>query len=159
MIHHFESCNILTNFQHSFRKAHSCESQLIITVDDLALKLDGGLHTDLILLDFSTAFDKVPHLCLLHRLKYYGINGSLLSWIGNFLQGRVQKVVLDRESSNQSPVSSEVPQGTVLGPLLFLAYINDLPDCISADSQVRLFADDSVVNGVINNRNDAVQLQ
>ena len=101
----------------------------------------------------------MPHFCLLHNLKYFGLHGSLLTWISNFLQGWVQNVILDGESSTQSPVSSGVPQGTVLGPLLFLAYINDLPDCISEDSRVRLFADDSVVYRVINNNDDATQLQ
>ena len=113
MMRHFDSCNILTDFQHGFRKARSCESQLIITVDDIANNLDDGLQTDLILLDFSKAFDKVPHLRLLHKLQHYGVKGSLLTWISNFLQGRVQKVNLDGESSDQSPVSSGVPQGTV----------------------------------------------
>ena len=111
MMRHFDSCNILTDFQHGFRKARSCESQLIITVDDIANNLDDGLQTDLILLDFSKAFDKVPHLHLLHKLQHYGIKGSLLTWISNFLQGRVQKVNLDGESSDQSPVSSGVPTG------------------------------------------------
>ncbi|XP_072024985.1 uncharacterized protein [Amphiura filiformis] len=103
---HLKSCNILTEFQHGFRKSRSCESKLIITVDDIAHNLDSGLQTDLILLDFSKAFDKVSHLRLLHKLKYYGIHGSLLTWIGNFLQGRVQRVVLDGESSDQALVSS-----------------------------------------------------
>ena len=159
MMCHFDSCNILTDFQHGFRKARSCESQLIITVEDIANNLDDGLQTGLILLDFSKAFDKVSHLRLLHKLQHYGIKGSLLTWISNFLQGRVQKVNLDDKSSDQSPVSSGVPQGMVLGPLLFLAYINDLPDCISAESHVRLFADDSVIYRVINNTNVALKLQ
>ena len=156
---HFILQNILTDFQHGFRKARSCESQLLITVDDIARNLDNGLQTDVVLLDFSKAFDKVPHQRLLHKLRHYGVTGNLLTWIGGFLQGRVQTVILEGESSQQSPVSSGVPQGTVLGPLLFLAYINDLPDCVSAGSRVRLFADDSVIYRVINSTEDAVKLQ
>ena len=159
IMRHFELCGILSEFQHGFRKARSCESQLIITINDIAGNMDGGLQTDLVLLDFSKAFDKVPHGRLLHKLRHYGINDCILSWIADFLRGRVQWVVLDGRSSDQSPVSSGVPQGTVLGPLLFLAYINDLPDCLSAGSCVRLFADDSVVYRVINNIDDAVKLQ
>ena len=106
---HFESCQILTDLQHGFRKARSCDSQLLITVDDIAHNMDDGLQTDLVLLDFSKAFDKVPHVRLLHKLQHYGIGGSLLTWIGNFLQGRIQKVVLDGESSSEAPVSSGVP--------------------------------------------------
>ena len=109
--------------------------------------------------NFSKAFDKVPHLRLLHKLEHYGVTGSLLTWIRGFLQGRVQTVNLEGESSDRSSVSSGVPQGTVLGPLLFLAYINDLPDCVSGGSHVRLFADDSVIYRVINSAEDALKLQ
>ena len=101
MMRHFDSCNIFTGFQHGFRKARSCESQLIITVDDITHNLDDDLQTDLILLHFSKVFDKVPHLRLPQKLKHYGIHGSVLTWIGNFLQGRVQEVVLDGNSSDQ----------------------------------------------------------
>ena len=159
VMRHFLAHDVLSDVQHGFRKARSCESQLIITVDDIAQNLDNGQQTDLILLDFSKAFDKVPHHHLLHKLKFYGIHGSLITWISSFLQGRVQRVVLDGESSEVSPVSSGVPQGTVLGPLLFLAYINDLPNCISEGSRVRLFADDCIVYRVINNTDDASYLQ
>ena len=79
VMRHFESYNILTNYLHSFREARSCESQLLITVDDLTHNLGDGLQTDLILLDFSKAFNKVPHLHLLHKLKYFGLHGSLLT--------------------------------------------------------------------------------
>ncbi len=94
IMRHFDTHEILTDFQHGFRKQRSCESQLIITVDELAHNLDAGLQTDLILLDFSKAFDKVPHQRLLHKLNHYGIRGPLHSWIGNFLQGHDQQVVL-----------------------------------------------------------------
>ena len=96
------------------------------------------------ILDFSKAFDKVPHERLLTKLRHYGIHGNLLSWIrDHFLTSRLQQVVCDGETSSAQEVISGVPQGTVLGPLLFFAYINDLPNKIR--SSVRLFADDCVV--------------
>ena len=114
-------------------------------------------QTDVILLDFSKAFDKVPHKRLLGKLHYYGVRHQVLMWIGCFLHDRHQKVVLEGSCSQASPVTSGVPQGTVLGPLLFLAYINDLPLAVS--SHIRLFADDCIVYRTINNASDATSLQ
>lgn len=156
---HLDVNKILTDVQHGFRKARSCESQLILAVDDLARNIDAGVQTDAILLDFAKAFDKVPHPHLLRKLEYYGLSGSLLMWIRNFLHDRTQRVVIDGESSNVAPVTSGVPQGSVLGPLLFLVYINDLPSCVSDGTKVKLFADDTMVYRVINSHVDAVQLQ
>ena len=93
----------------------------------------------LVVLDFSKAFNVVPHQRLLHKLDHYGIRGTTLNWIQNFLTNRTRKVVVDGSSSESARVKSGVPQGTVLGPLFFLTYINDLPSTVS--SQVRLFAD------------------
>ena len=90
-------------------------------------------------MDFSKAFDKVSHRKLLYKLDWYGIRGNTLNWIQSFLKSRFQRVVLDGESSDDAPVVSGVPQGSVLGPILFLLYINDLPDNLR--SKVRLFAD------------------
>ena len=116
-----------------------------------------GKQTDLILLDFSKAFDKVNHLKLLHKLSCFGVKGNTLNWIQSFLIGRTQTVVLDGESSEEVKVTSGVPQGSVLDPLLFLLYINDLPENIQ--SQVRLFADDTAVYLTVTNMQDKQVLQ
>ena len=156
---HLERHSILCDNQHGFRKYRSCESQLITTVDDLAKNLDNGHQTDMILLDFSKAFDKVNHHSLLVKLKHYGIRGEILSWIEDFLNKRSQKVLLEGAFSSTSTVLSGVPQGTVLGPLLFLIYINDLPNYVSPGTQVKLFADDSAVYRKIVSEKDHEILQ
>ena len=139
----FEKQNFLTPVQHGFRSKHSCESQLLITTDEFIQNFEGKTQTDVVVLDFSKAFDVVPHQRLLHKLNHYGIRGTTLNWIQNFLTNRTQKVVVDGSSSESARVKSGVPQGIVLGPLLFLTYINDLPPTVS--SQVRLFADDCLL--------------
>ena len=154
---HFEQFKILNPSQHGFRKSVSCISQLVEMSADLNEALDKGLQVDCILLDFSKAFDKVAHRRLLHKIAYYGVRGSTLSWITAFLAGRSQQVLVDGKTSSSLPVTSGVPQGSVLGPLLFLAYINDLPDGIV--SSVRLFADDTVLYRVVNSIADCVALQ
>jgi hypothetical protein len=148
---------ILNDAQHGFRKRRSCESQLILTINDLAKGLDAGSQIDAILLDFSKAFDKVPHRRLMAKLHHYGIRGTTHAWIQDFLKDRTQQVVLEGEVSAVAPVTSGVPQGTVLGPLLFLVYINDLPDCVTATT--RLFADDSLVYRTIKTPDDCRKLQ
>jgi len=157
MAQHLENKNILTPYQHGFRKQHSCETQLLSTIHELMKYRDLNIQVDLAILDFSKAFDVVPHHSLLGKLEYYGIRGNINKWITNFLIGRQQCVVVEGEQSAFVTVDSGVPQGTVLGPLLFLLHINDLPECVS--SSVRLFADDCLLFRPIESPNDQLQLQ
>ena len=154
---HLNRNNVLYGLQHGFREKRSCETQLIELVEELSRKLSNGHQVDLVLLDFSKAFDKVNHLKLLFKLSSHGVKGQTLKWISSFLGGRTQAVVLEGECSPEVPVTSGVPQGSVLGPLLFLLYINDLPENIQ--SQVRLFADDTAVYLTVDSQNDSIILQ
>ena len=155
---HFDKHHVLTNRNHGFRKGYSCETQLTITVDELCRNIDKGHQTDVAILDFSKAFDKVPHDLLLHKLNCYGIRGSLHSWIKAFLTNRQMRIIVEGEASEEATVHSGVPQGTVLGPLLFLCHINDLPDRVRS-SIVRLFADDCLLYRTIRNAQDHLLLQ
>ena len=116
---HLNEFNILCERQHGFQTGKSCETQLITTINDFANCLNENSQIDCILLDFSKAFDRVPHTRLCKKLSYYGIRGPLLLWIKHYLSNRYQRVIIDGTSSDPSVVISGVPQGTVLAPLLF----------------------------------------
>ena len=117
---------------------------------------DQKVTADVAMLDLSKAFDTVPRDKLLHKLSHYGIHGDVHSWIAHFPIGRHQRVVVDGEHSSNIRVASGVPQGTVLGPLLFLLFINDLPSAVK--SQVRLFAEDCLIYQPIRKPEDQIAL-
>ena len=108
-------------------------------------------------MDFAKTFDKVPHKKLIRKLREYGINSSINQWTESFLYQLQQRVVCEGEMSSWVPVTSGVPQGSVIGPILFLVYINDLP--AKLQSKVRLFADDTIVYVAVTNEADAAVLR
>ena len=155
MMAHFDKYNIRKDNQHSYRKKCSCETQLVIVVQEIASRLSTGDQVDIILFDFEKTFDEVAHSQLLYKLEYYGIRGMVLNWIKAFLSDRKQQEVLEGTCLEQADVLSWDSQGTVQGPLLFLAFINDLPDSLRS-SDASLFADDSLLYLTVNGARDNI---
>jgi len=158
LMKHLENNNILHESQHGFRHNRSCETQLISFINDLCKSYDSGKQTDVILMDIAKAFDTVPHNRLRHKLQWYGVTGNSYRWISSFLRDRYQRVTIDNVSSDLVAVTSGVPQGTVLGPILFIIYMNDVVDNIKY-SKIRLFADDIILYKEIETERDVQQLQ
>ena len=152
-------CTHLTLWQHSFLPGKSTVSQLSQVVHQFANALERRRQVDVIYLDFSKAFDRISHGKLLFKLECLGIGGSLLAWFRSYLPGRRHRVVLDNESSDFLPVTSGVPQGSILGPLLFLIFINVMPNVISKETSLPLFAEDSRCFRLILGRDDGDKLQ
>ncbi len=134
---------ILHGGQHGFIKKSSCATQFLEVLDYWTSILDDGYAFDVIYLDFAKAFDSVPHARLLGKLESYGIKGDILNCIADFLTNRRQRVVVNGSVSSWAPVLSEVPQGSVLGPVLFVCYVNDIPDCVH--NLVAMYADDTKI--------------
>ena len=143
IMEHLNENDLMSDKQHGFREGRSCLSNLLTTLEDWTNILDNKDCIDIAYLDFSKAFDLVSHRHLLLKLQKYGINGQVGNWIKAFLEDRKQKVVIRGFESDELDVLSGVPQGSVLGPILFLLYINDLPQCV--ECPVSLFADDSKI--------------
>ena len=149
---------ILHGTQHGFLHGKSTTTQLLHFLADLSSTCEASCQTDVIYTDFSKAFDKVSHRLLLLKLRKVGICGKLHSWFKSYLLGRHQCVVLDGAVSQSTKVTSGVPQGSILGPLMFLIYINDLPDVLQHCSPL-LFADDTKIYCKINSITDCMLIQ
>lgn len=154
---HLDQYGLIKDSQHGFRSGRSCLTNLLEFLEYVTKELDEGNCLDVIYLDFSKAFDKVPHRRLVHKLRSHGIGGTIVEWIGEWLRGRKQRVVLNGVKSEWKKVVSGVPQGSVLGPLLFLVYINDLD--LGINSKVLKFADDTKIFSTVQGAQDNYRVQ
>ena len=154
---HLVAKNLLSPHQYGFVPGRSTNSQLLVTLNDWQKSLDSGTPIDIAYMDFKKAFDSVPHERLLFKLSKYGISGNLLSWIKDFLSCRTQYVKINDSKSACNNITSGVPQGSVLGPMLFIYFINDLPEICTVTTKI--FADDTKAYTQIKSEEDHINLQ
>ena len=155
IVDHLEECGLFSDFQYGFRSSRSTADLLTIVSDRIARAFNRSVATRAVAIDLSKAFDRVWHAGLLRKLKCYGISGQILGLISSFLSNRRLQVVLDGKSSQEHPVNSGVPQGSIFGPTLFLLYINDLPDDVICN--IAIYADDTTLYSKCNQAFDLWQ--
>ena len=144
---HLESNSLIKSSQHGFSSGKSCLTNLLIYLEQVTSEIDKGIPVDTLYLDFAKAFDKVPHHRLIEKIAAHGIDGKISKWIQSWLADRKQRVIVNNVTSDWIPVISGVPQGSVLGPCLFVIYINDIDDAVS--SKILKFADDTKITASI----------
>ena len=152
--------HLVNRRQHGFLPNKSCATNLVQLMDDVSQSLHKNIGTDIIYFDFAKAFDTVNHDIILHKLKLkFKIDGRLLKFLQDYLKNRKQRVVLDNTVSDILDVHSGVPQGSILGPLLFILFINDIYDRINPNTGISLYADDTKIWKPISSEQDCVTLQ
>jgi Reverse transcriptase (RNA-dependent DNA polymerase)/Endonuclease-reverse transcriptase len=159
LMEHLVTNNLVEESQHGFIPGKSCATNLIEFLDFISETLDRGGAADVVFLDFAKAFDKVPHKRLIEKLKAVGVQGKVLAWITSWLENRQQRVVLNGEASEWEQVRSGVPQGSVLGPILFLIFIRDIDQVSKDGTCMKKFADDTKVGRRVGDASDANELQ
>ena len=152
LVSHMMKHNLFADQQHGFVPLRDCITQLLLCLEDWTGLIESGEPFDIIYTDFSKAFDSVPHKRLMVKLESYGIRGDILNWIESFLSGRTQCVAVEGIHSTWKKVLSGIPQGSVLGPILFVIFINDLPDEVKFN-HCKMFADDCKLYGTVNQTN------
>ena len=158
LYNHLIDNNLLCNQQFGFVSKRNTITQLLVTLNDWMSDLDSSSPVDAAYMDFRKAFDSVPHQRLINKLKGYNIDGQILKWITSFLTNRTQFVKINNSTSSNLKVSSGVPQGSVLGPTLFIYFINDLPNVVKS-TDIKIFADDTKVYKAIKTEDDINDLQ
>jgi len=159
LVEHLERNSLVSKAQHGFMRNRSCTTNLLEFFETVTEKADKGKAMDIIYLDFAKAFDKVPHKRLVKKLEAFGVSKEVVEWIEEWLRKRQNRVVVDGRRSTWKEVLSGVPQGSVLGPILFVIFINDLEDEILKEQLMRMFADDTKVGQVVESEEERQQLQ